>query len=125
MVAVSQRFGHEFSFTEAPVGGAALDTVGLPLPDETLNLCRNSGAILFGSIEGPKWDDNSRFDLRPSQSLLSLRQSSGLFANLRPVKPYPMLLDKSPVRPEVVRGTDIMVVRELTGDVYFGQPKKQ
>lgn len=125
LVAVSKRFGHDFLFTEAPVGGAALDAVGVPLPDETLNLCRNSDAILFGSIGGPRWDDNSRFDLRPGQALLSLRESLGLFANLRPVKPYPMLADKSPVRPEVVRGTDIMVVRELTGDVYFGQPKKR
>jgi len=123
--AVAERFGHDFVFTSAPVGGAALDAVGVPLPDDTLNLCRTSDAILFGSIGGPKWDDNSRFDLRPSQGLLSLRESLGLFANLRPVKPYPMLLDRSPVRPEIVRGTDIMVVRELTGDVYFGQPKKR
>jgi len=123
--AVSERFGHSLVFTEGLVGGSALDAVGVPLPDETVALCRASDAILFGSIGGPKWDDNSRFDMRPGAGLLRLRESLGLFANLRPVKPYPMLLDKSPVRPEVVRGTDIMVVRELTGDVYFGQPKKQ
>jgi len=123
--AVSERFGHDFQFTPALVGGAALDAVGVPLPDETVALCRNSDAILFGSIGGPKWDDNSGFDLRPGAGLLRLRESLGLYANLRPVKPYPMLLDRSPVRSEIVRGTDIMVVRELTGDVYFGQPKKQ
>ena len=123
--AVSERFGHDFQFTPALVGGAALDAVGVPLPDETVSLCQSSDAILFGSIGGPKWDDNSRFDLRPGAGLLRLRQSLGLYANLRPVKPYPMLLDRSPVRSEIVRGTDIMVVRELTGDVYFGQPKKQ
>jgi len=123
--AISSRFNHQFVFTEAVVGGAAVDAVGVPLPDATVDLCRNSDAILFGAIGGPKWDDNSRFDLRPAAGLLRLRESLGLFANLRPVKPYTMLLDKSPVRPEVIRGVDIMVVRELTGDVYFGKPKKQ
>ncbi len=123
--AVSATYGHDFQFTPALVGGSALDAVGIPLPDETINLCRNADAILFGSIGGPKWDDNPQFDMRPGAGLLRLRESLGLYANLRPVKPYPMLLDRSPVRSEVVRGTDIMVVRELTGDVYFGKPKKQ
>ncbi len=123
--AIGARYGHDFQFTPALVGGAALDAAGVPLPDETVSLCRNSDAVLFGSIGGPKWDDHPRFEMRPGVGLLRLREALGLYANLRPVKPYPMLLDRSPVRSEIVRGTDIMVVRELTGDVYFGQPKKQ
>lgn len=125
LIAISQRFGHSFTFTEGLVGGAALDAVGVPLPDETVDLCRNSHAVLFGSIGGPKWDDNARFDLRPGRAILGLRESLGLFVNLRPVKPYPLLAEKSPLRPEIVRGADILVVRELTGGAYFGQPKKR
>jgi len=125
LAVVGQRYGHEFSLTKGLVGGASLDAFGKPLTDETISLCRDSDAVLFGAIGGPAWDENPRFDLRPGQAILGLRKALGLFVNLRPVKSLPMLVDKSPLRPEVVRDTDIMVVRELTGDVYFGQPKKR
>lgn len=122
--AVARQFGHEFSFTEGLVGGAALDAKGTPLDEDTLAMCQASDAILFGAAGGPKWDNPST-DLRPEQALFRLRKSLNLFANLRPVRSYPMLVDKSPLRPEVVREADIMFVRELTGGLYFGQPKKR
>ncbi len=125
LAAVGQVFGHAFSFTKGLVGGASLDAAGSPLTGETVDLCRSSDAILFGAIGGPRWDENPRFDLRPGQAILGLRKSLGLFVNFRPVKSLPMLDDRSPLRREIVRDTDIMVVRELTGDVYFGQPKKR
>jgi len=125
LAVVGQRYGHEFSLTKGLVGGASLDAFGKPLTDETISLCRDSDAVLFGAIGGPAWDENPRFDLRPGQAILGLRKALGLFVNLRPVRSLPMLVAKSPLRPEVVRDTDIMVVRELTGDVYFGQPKKR
>ncbi len=125
LAVIGQRYGHEFSLTKGLVGGASLDAFGKPLTDETISLCRDSDAVLFGAIGGPAWDENPRFELRPGQAILGLRKSLGLFVNLRPVRSLPMLVDKSPLRPEVVRDTDIMVVRELTGDVYFGQPKKR
>ncbi len=121
---VAQQFGHEFEFTEGLVGGAALDAKGTPLEDDTLAMCQESDAILFGAAGGPKWD-NPETDLRPEQALFRLRKTLNLFANLRPVRSYPMLLDKSPLRPEIVNGADIMFVRELTGGLYFGQPKKR
>jgi len=122
--AVGQQFGHEFKYVEGLVGGAALDATGTPLEEDTLAMCQTSDAILFGAVGGPKWD-NPATDVRPEQALFRLRKSLNLFANLRPVKSYPMLVDKSPLRPEVVRGADIMFVRELTGGLYFGQPKKR
>jgi len=124
LVAVAGRFGHSFEFTLGLAGGAALDALGTPLTDETLALCQQSDAILFGAVGGPKWD-NPQVDLRPEQALFRLRKTLDLFANLRPVKAFPMLLEKSPLRPEVVRGSDIIVVRELAGGLYFGQPKKR
>ena len=124
LTTVAERFGHDLQFTEALAGGAALDAIGTPLADETLALCQSSDAILFGAVGGPKWD-NAQTDVRPEQALFRLRKGLNLFANLRPAKAYPMLLDKSPLRPEVVRGSDIMFVRELTGGLYFGQPKKR
>ena len=124
LVAVAGRFGHSFEFTAGLAGGAALDAQGTPLTDETLAMCKQSDAILFGAVGGPKWD-NPRVDLRPEQALFKLRKPLDLFANLRPVKAFPMLSEKSPLRPEVVRGSDIIVVRELAGGLYFGQPKKR
>jgi len=124
LVAIGDKFGHSFNFTEGLVGGAALDGEGVPLREETLEMCQKSDAVLFGAVGGPKWD-NPNTDLRPEQALFMLRKTLNLFANLRPVKALEMLAEKSPLRPEVVRGADIIVVRELTGGLYFGQPKKR
>jgi 3-isopropylmalate dehydrogenase len=117
--AVARRFDHQFELQEALVGGAALDAHDTPLPEATLALCRRSHAILLGAIGGPKWS-NPEAKQRPEQGLLRLRRELGLYANLRPVAPHPQLLDASPLKPELLRGVDIMVVRELTGGIYFG-----
>ena len=124
LVAIGDKFGHTFNFTEGMVGGAALDSEGVPLREETLEMCQKSDAVLFGAVGGPKWD-NPNTDLRPEQALFMLRKTLNLFANLRPVKALEMLAEKSPLRPDVVRDADIIVVRELTGGLYFGQPKKR
>lgn len=116
------RRGVKFNYTEAHVGGAAIDHTGVPLPDETLNMCKKSDSILLACIGGYKWDANPR-ENRPETGLLQLRYSLGLYANLRPAKVLPQLLDASTLKPDVIKGVDIMVVRELTGDVYFGLPK--
>jgi 3-isopropylmalate dehydrogenase len=117
--AIARRFDHQFELHEAPVGGAALEARGDPLPDTTLELCRRADAILLGAIGGPQWSDPNAKQ-RPEQGLLRLRRELGLYANLRPVAPHPLLLDASPIKPELLRGVDIMVVRELTGGIYFG-----
>jgi 3-isopropylmalate dehydrogenase len=121
--AVAQKFGHEFSFSEALIGGAAIDASGSPLPPRTIDACRDSAAVLLGAVGGPKWSDPAA-RVRPEQGLLELRRTLGVFANLRPVKPLPSMLDASPLKPEVVAGTDIMVVRELTGGIYFGRKSR-
>ncbi|HPZ44132.1 MAG TPA: 3-isopropylmalate dehydrogenase [Bacillota bacterium] len=119
--AVGRRYNHQFEFKEGLVGGAALDAMGTPLPAETLELCRTSDAILFGAVGGPKWD-GLPLHLRPEAGgILALRKEFGLYANLRPVKVYPSLVGASPLKPELVRGVDIMVLRELTGGLYFGK----
>ncbi|AFT70909.1 3-isopropylmalate dehydrogenase [Alloalcanivorax dieselolei B5] len=120
--AAEQRFGLDISLDEAPVGGAAYDLHGDPLPQSTLDKARAADAILFGSIGGPKWDTIER-DKRPERGLLRLRSSLGLFANLRPAILFPQLADASSLKPEVVSGLDILIVRELTGGIYFGQPR--
>jgi 3-isopropylmalate dehydrogenase len=122
--AVARRFGHQFERTEHLIGGAAIDAYGVPLRDEDLAICRASDAVLLGAIGGPKWDD-PQGKVRPEQGLLKLRKSLGLFANLRPVAVLPPLADTSPVKAEIVSGVDMMVVRELTGGLYFGRPSKQ
>lgn len=111
-----------FEFQEALMGGAAIDATGNPLPDDTLDTCRNSDAVLLAAIGGYKWDNLPRHQ-RPETGLLGLRSGLGLFANLRPATIFPQLVDSSTLKREVVEGVDIMVVRELTGGVYFGQPK--
>jgi 3-isopropylmalate dehydrogenase len=111
-----------FEFQEALMGGVAIDATGNPLPDDTLDTCRNSDAVLLAAIGGYKWDNLPRHQ-RPETGLLGLRSGLGLFANLRPATIFPQLVDSSTLKREVVEGVDIMVVRELTGGVYFGQPK--
>lgn len=121
---VTQGSGHTFELTEALVGGAAIDAKGSALPPETLELCENSDAILFGSVGGPKWDNLPPAEQPERAALLPLRKHFELFANLRPAIIYPELKDASPLRTDLVEnGLNILIMRELTGDVYFGQPK--
>ena len=117
---VGKVCGHSFSFEEHLIGGIAIDKTGNPLPETTIEACRNSDAILLGAVGGPKWDDPSA-KTRPEAGLLGIRKALSLFANLRPIQPFDELLDASPLKREVVEGTDILFVRELTGDVYFGE----
>jgi|TARA_R110002073_G_scaffold25832_2_gene85214 3-isopropylmalate dehydrogenase len=120
--AVRQKFSLDITTDRALVGGAAYDAEGDPLPESTLEKARQADAILFGSIGGPKWDAIER-DKRPERGLLRLRSSLGLFANLRPAILFPQLADASSLKPEVVSGLDILIVRELTGGIYFGEPR--
>ncbi|MDB9484007.1 3-isopropylmalate dehydrogenase, partial [Dolichospermum circinale CS-537/05] len=119
---VSQTFDINFEFSTALIGGAAIDETGEPLPAVTLDRCRNSDSVLLAAIGGYKWDSLSA-NLRPEAGLLGLRAGLGLFANLRPAKILPQLIDASSLKREIVEGVDIMVVRELTGGIYFGKPK--
>ncbi|MEM8828205.1 MAG: 3-isopropylmalate dehydrogenase [Cyanobacteria bacterium P01_G01_bin.19] len=120
--AIAPKYDLEFDFTEALIGGAAIDATGEPLPEETLTACRNSEAVLLAAIGGYKWDSLPRKQ-RPETGLLGMRAGLGLFANLRPAKILPQLIDASSLKREIVEGVDIMVVRELTGGIYFGEPK--
>ena len=119
---VGKQYDIEFQFTKALIGGAAIDETGEPLPQETLDICRQSDSVLLAAIGGYKWDNLPR-EKRPETGLLGLRSGLGLFANLRPATILPQLIDASTLKREVVEGVDIMVVRELTGGIYFGKPK--
>jgi len=119
---VAARFGHAFEFQAALLGGAAIDATGEALPAATLALTQRADAILLGAVGGPKWPADAA--VRPEQGLLQLRKALGLFANLRPVVPHPAVLDASPIKAEILGGVDIMVVRELTGGIYFGDKSR-
>jgi len=119
---ISDKFDHSFSFSSALLGGCSIDKYGSSLTDETLADCTSSDAVLLGAVGGPKWDDPKAKD-RPERGLLALRKGLGVFANLRPVKVHPALIDSSPLKPEKLIGVDILVIRELTGGLYFGWPK--
>jgi len=121
---VERKFSHHFSYREYLIGGCSIDRFGSALTDETLSACQASDAVLLGAVGGPKWD-NPAATVRPEQGLLALRKGLGVFANLRPVKVFPSLAGASPLRPEKLNGVDLMVVRELTGGLYFGNPKKR
>ena len=120
---VAEKFGHKIEYRPALVGAAAIDAVGDPYPDETHAVCLAADAVLFGAIGDPKYDNDPTAKVRPEQGLLRMRKSLGLFANLRPVALFDALADRSPLRAEVVRGTDFICVRELTGGIYFGRPQ--
>jgi 3-isopropylmalate dehydrogenase len=120
--AIADRFEHQFEFSQHLIGGCAIDATGSPLPEATLAACRASDAVLLGAVGGPKWDDPNA-PVRPEQGLLGIRKALGLFANLRPARPHPALVDASPLRSERLKDVDLLVVRELTGGLYFGQPK--
>ena len=122
--AIGKRFDHRFNLHEGLVGGVAIDAEGTALSDATLKMCRKADAVLLGAVGGPKWDDPLA-KVHPEDGLLKLRGELGLFANLRPVKVSPMLVDSTNLKPEVIRGADFIFVRELTGGLYFAQPKKR
>jgi 3-isopropylmalate dehydrogenase len=122
--AIAQRFGHGFSFETHLMGGCAIDATGEPLPESTLAACKQADAVLLGAVGGPKWDD-PKAKTRPEKGLLAIRQGLGLYANLRPVKSYPELLASSPLKPERAKGVDLLVLRELTGGLYFGKQYRE
>ena len=123
LATIGEKFGHEFTTKEGLIGGIAIDETGTSLPEETLKICEAADAILLAAVGGPKWSDPSS-KVRPEQGLLAIRKHFELFANLRPVKIYPALIDHAPLRRELMEGVDILFVRELTGGLYFG-PRKE
>jgi 3-isopropylmalate dehydrogenase len=117
---IAEKFGHQFSYDEALIGHVAIEATGLPLPDETLTKMKASDAVLFGAVGHPKYDNDPSAKVRPEQGLLKMRKELGLYANLRPIKLFDELLDASSIKPEILKGADILFFRELTGDIYFG-----
>lgn len=120
---VCKKFGHELSYEYGIVGACAIDKTGNPYPEETHKLCMESDAVLFGAVGDPRFDNNPNSKVRPEQGLLAMRKKLGLFANIRPIATFDSLLDKSPLKAEVVRGADFVCIRELTGGMYFGRPQ--
>ena len=122
--AISEKFDHSFNLHYGLVGGVAIDETGTALPEDVLKTCKNSDAVLLAAVGGPKWDD-PKAKVHPEDGLLALRKGLGLFANLRPVRVFPVLVDATNLKPEVITGVDLIFVRELTGGLYFAQPKRQ
>ncbi len=122
---IAEKFGHEFTYDEALIGHAAIEATGNPLPDETLEKMRASDAVLFGAVGHPKYDNDPSAKVRPEQGLLKMRKELGLYANLRPIKLFDELLSASSIKPEILRGSDILFFRELTGDIYFGEKGRE
>ncbi len=120
---VAEKFGHQFQFEEGLVGAIAIDETGDPFPPDTHALCKNADAILFGAIGDPKYDNDPTANVRPEQGLLRMRKELGLFTNIRPVKSYPLLYDASPLKAHILSGVDFVVFRELTGGLYFNEPR--
>jgi 3-isopropylmalate dehydrogenase len=121
--AIAEKFGHELTYKHAIVGACAIDEVGNPYPDATHELCMQSDAVLFGAIGHPRFDNDPKAKVRPEQGLLAMRKKLGLYANLRPLTIFKSLIDKSPLKTELVDGADFMCIRELTGGLYFGKPQ--
>jgi len=121
---IANKFGHEFKYSEQLMGGCSIDKHGVALTDEALADCKASDAVLLGAVGGPKWDDPNA-KVRPEQGILALRKGLGVFANLRPAKPHPALFDSSPLKPEKLKGVDVLVIRELTGGLYFGHKARE
>src|SRR3954452_15628406 len=123
-LAVLKRVAPDLEYDEQPFGGAAIDAHGTALTDATLEACRRADAVLLAAVGGPKWDSTDPDAPRPEQGLLGLRKGLGLYANLRPVRPFAALLDASPLKRDLIEGTDMLVVRELTGGIYFGAKER-
>lgn len=121
---IGDTFGHSFHLTDGLIGGAAIDNTNTPLPEATIQLAKDSDAVLLGAVGGPKWDHNPS-DLRPERGLLGIRKALDLYANLRPVKGFKTLTNASPLKPEIIEGSDLLIVRELTGGLYFGRPSER